>query len=106
MSSRAIVTVKRGSLYLSRELCDRYFHNLEGIVLLRRDADLMILPVRHAAAGGYFIKVCNAAGDRVVTAPDFFRDHGLGDEVERQAPVTWETARAALVAIGAFDLQT
>lgn len=106
MSSRAIVTLKRGSLYLSRELCDRYFHNLEGIVLLRRDADLMILPVRHAAAGGYFMKVCNAAGDRVVTAPDFFRDHGLEDDVEREVPVIWSAARAALVAVGSFDLQT
>lgn len=106
MSSRAVVTLKRGSLYLSRELCDRYFHNLEEIVLLRRDADLMILPVRHAAAGGYFLKVCNAAGDRVVTAPDFFRDHGLADDLQRRLPVTWATARAALVASGAFDLQT
>ncbi len=106
MSARTIVTLKRGSLYLNRELCDRYFHHLEGIVLLRRDADLMILPVRHAAAGGYFLKVCNAAGDRVVTAPDFFRDHGLDDDVERRLPVTWVTARAALIAIGAFDLQT
>ena len=43
--------------------------------------DLLILPVRHAAAGGYLLKLRNGAGDRVVNAPDFFREHGLDDEV-------------------------
>ena len=100
------VTLKRGGLYLRRETHDRYFRGLDGVVLLRRDADLLILPVRHAAAGGYFLKQCNVAGDRVVTAPDFFREHGADDERERRLPAAWETARAALVASGAFDMQT
>ena len=106
MNEPASVTLKRGSLYLSRAIYGRHFHGLEGVVLLRREADLLILPVRHLAAGGYFLKLCNAAGDRVVTAPDFFREHGADDEFERLIPVTWETARAALVAFGAFDMQT
>ena len=106
MNEPAIVTLKRGSLYLSRAIYDRYFHGLEGIVLLRREGDLLILPVRHAAAGGYFLKLCNSAGDRVVTAPDFFREHGADDGLERRLPVSWVSARAALVAVGAFDLQT
>jgi hypothetical protein len=106
LNEPTIVTLKRGSLYLSRAIYDRYFHGLEGIVLLRREADLLILPVRHAAAGGYFLKLCNSAGDRVVTAPDFFREHRADHEFERRLPVNWVTARAALVAFGAFDLQT
>ena len=106
MNEPASVTLKRGSLYLSRAIYDCYFHGLEGIVLLRREADLLILPVRHAAAGGYFLKLFNSAGDRVVTAPDFFREHGADDKFERRLPVSWVSARAALVAVGAFDLQT
>ena len=52
MSAGAIVRLKRGSLYFSREVYDRYFPRLETIILLRRSDDLVILPVRHAAAGG------------------------------------------------------
>lgn len=106
MSDPAGVTLKRGNLYLGREIHDRYFRGLEGVVLLRREADLLILPVRHAAAGGYFLKRRNAAGDRVVTAPDFFREHGADADAERHLPVAWSTDRAALVASAAFAMQT
>jgi hypothetical protein len=96
----------RGSLYLSREIADCYFHGVEGIALMRREADLLILPVRHAAAGGYFLKQCNSAGDRVLTAPDFFRGHGAVDEIRRDLAVTWLAESEALIAFGAFDVQT
>ena len=69
---------------------DRYFPGLETIVLLRRDDDLLILPVRHAAAGGYLLKLRNGAGDRVVNAPDFFREHGLDDEARARFRRAWD----------------
>ncbi len=47
---------------------------------------MLVLPVRYAASGGYVLKIRNAAGDRVVDAGDFFRDHGLDDGAE------WEGA--------------
>ena len=70
------MTVKRGSLYLAREVYDRYFAGLEAVILLRRDDDLLILPVRHAASGGYLLKLRNGAGDRVVERAGFLSRAG------------------------------
>jgi hypothetical protein len=99
------VTVKRGSLYLAREVYDRYFPGLEAVILLRRDDDLLILPVRHAASGGYLLKLRNGAGDRVVSAPDFFREQGIEDEDELELSVAWSPENAALCSDRAFHLQ-
>ena len=97
MSTAGIpVSIRRGGLYLQHDVCDRYFPAIEGVVLLRREADLFILPVRHAASGGYLLKRRNAAGDRVVQAPDFFREQGLGDE-ELSRTGQWDEAHAALI---------
>jgi len=101
MNCSSAIGLRCGSLYLSRELYDRYFAGLEAVVLLRRGRDLCILPVKHAAAGGYLLKLRNRAGDRVVHAPDFFREHGI-DEVTRELSVHWSTDQVALVAIEAF----
>lgn len=106
MSDPLSVTVKRGSLYISREVYDRYFPKLDAVILLRRDDDLLVLPVRHAASGGYLLKLRNGAGDRVVSAPDFFREQGIQDDVEICLPVTWSAEKAALCSTGAFELQT
>ena len=102
MSDALTVTVKRGSLYLDRAVYDRYFPGLEAVVLIRRDDDLLILPVRHAASGGYLLKLRNGAGDRVATAPDFFREHGFAEAEEHCLPVVWSSEKAALLAAGAF----
>ncbi|MEM7400295.1 MAG: hypothetical protein AAF354_15470 [Pseudomonadota bacterium] len=100
------MTVRRGSLYISRDLCERYFSGLEAVILLRADHDLMIMPVRHAAAGGYLLKLRNSVGDRVVTAPDFFREQGWNDDHRQDLPVFWRTERAALCATGVFEVQS
>ena len=44
------IRIRRGALYLSREVCDRYFAGVDAVILLRRDADLLVLPVRLLAA--------------------------------------------------------
>ena len=100
----SMLTLRGGSLYLTHEVYDRYFSGLEAIILLRRGDDLVILPVRHAAAGGYVLKRRNSAGDRVVHAPDFFREHGLEDEIQRELAVSWSTEGACLRATDAFSL--
>ena len=51
----------------------------------------MILPVRHAAAGGYVLKLRNSAGDRVVHAPDFFREHHIDEASEATSTIEVET---------------
>ena len=104
MTALAAVSLKRGGLYLSREVYERYFAGLETVILLRLDRDLCILPVRHAAAGGYLLKLRNSAGDRVVHAPDFFRKCGVGENVARELAVVWSSERGALVAADTFEL--
>jgi hypothetical protein len=104
MSDPLSVTVKRGSLYLAREVYDRYFPQLDAVILLRRDDDLLILPVRHTASGGYLLKLRSAAGDRVVSAPDFFREQGIEEDREICLTVAWSPEKAALCAVDAFKL--
>ncbi len=98
----ASVTVRRGSVYLTREVYDRYLGGLETCILLRRDDDLLILPVRNAAAGGYLMKLRNSAGDRVVNAADFFREQGIGDDSELVLAVESSEDRGGLEASSAF----
>ncbi|OSI61130.1 hypothetical protein BSZ21_32530 [Bradyrhizobium canariense] len=105
MTAVFFVRVARGALYLSRETYDRYFAGLEAVILLRRADDLWIMPVRHAAAGGYLLKLRNSRGDRVVHAPDFLREHAVDEYVASQLPVAWSPEAGALIAAGAF-LQT
>jgi hypothetical protein len=102
MSDAETMTLRRGSLYFDAALHERHFAGLETLVLLRRGACLAILPVRHAASGGYLIKRRNAAGDRVVSAPDFFRAQGLADDAEIGLQLRWSDEEAALVSNPVF----
>ena len=104
--TRDMVTVRRGSLYLDRATCDRYFAGLETIILIADGPDLVILPVRHAAAGGYLLKRRNAAGDRVVNAGDFFRSHCVGDDDVVETQASWSTEKGGLIATNALALQS
>ncbi|MFT3729976.1 MAG: hypothetical protein QM780_00930 [Hyphomicrobium sp.] len=97
MTERAILTIRRGALHLTREAYERFFKDLDNVVLLRDGNDLVVLPVRHRAAGGYVIKIRTGAGDRAVVASDFFRDNGIEDSVEMTLPAAWDDDRAALV---------
>jgi hypothetical protein len=101
----ASLAVRRGGLYLARELYERYFGGREAVILLRRDDDLLVLPVHHAGAGGYLLQVRNANGDRVVHAADFLRTHGIDDDAELQLAASWNSAAAGLLAPGAFRTQ-
>lgn len=103
MSETCVVTVRRGALHFTRQVYESFFGGLDNVVLLRDGADLLVLPVRHQASGGYVIKLRNAAGDRTVNAADFFRDNGIEDEIDMTLPARWHPDRAALVAASAFD---
>ncbi|HXQ41003.1 MAG TPA: hypothetical protein VN821_07040 [Candidatus Udaeobacter sp.] len=100
------IALARGSLHMSREVYERYFPGVEAVALLRQSDDLLILPVRHAAAGGYILKHRNVAGDRVVNASDFFRAQGIEDNVQRPLAISWQVELSALCAMNAFGLQT
>lgn len=102
--SDCTVIIKDGSLYLSSDVCKRFFDDLHSVVMLRRGEDLCILPVRHAAAGGYLLKLRNMAGDRVVHAPDFFRESDFPAHVRTEFTAEWSDTHGALIIARAFDL--
>jgi hypothetical protein len=64
MTEPASVTLKRGSLYLSRAIYERFLAGIETVILLRRADDLLILPVHQAASGGYLLKLRNGGRPR------------------------------------------
>lgn len=98
------VIIKDGSVYLSGDVCARFFDGLDSVILLRRDEDLCILPVRHAAAGGYLLKLRNRAGDRVVHAPDFFRENRFAARTQTEFSAEWSSTDGALIITCAFGL--
>jgi hydrogenase maturation protease len=92
------IRIRGGNLYLEASVYKKYFAGLESVILLRQQDKMLILPVRHAAAGGLFLKVRNPQGDRVVHAQEFLRDQGLDEQQEWTLPVQWNSQSAALVA--------
>ena len=97
------ISLYRGSLYLGGEVYERYFAGLDAVILLRRDDDLYIMPVRNTAGGGYLLKLKNSAGDRIINAMDFFREHGLDDFEEKIIEFFWDPDMAALKQSGLFS---
>ncbi len=103
MAGDLSVSLRGGSLYLPREVYDRYFPDLEAVILLRRDNDLLVMPVRHTAGGGYLLKLRNSAGDRVVDAREFFRENGFDDLERRDRAVVWDQESTALLVSSIFE---
>lgn len=97
MNTEPEVGFREGRLYFTGAAFERYLAGCGGVVLLREERDLLVLPVRHAAAGGFIPKIRNAGGDRVVNAAEFFRANGLEDETRWPGALAWNEARAALV---------
>lgn len=91
----------RGSLYLSRELCELYFPGIASVALLQREGGVYLLPLRGAAAGGALLKLRNARGDRVVHAPELLASLGIREsDPERHLAVRWEAEAAGLRILG------
>jgi hydrogenase maturation protease len=99
------VNVASGNLYLSREICARYFARVEAVALLARQDEVLILPLSGASAGGLLLKQRNARGDRVIHAQEFFRRHDLPEQDElRAVSGCWSPAAAALVLYGLLPM--
>ena len=95
MSAR--VAVRNGSIYLPAAVVYAYFRGIESVIVLIREEDLLVLPVRQAAAGGCLLKIRNASGDRVATAPDVFAANGLENWSDPDLSATWSSAQSALL---------
>lgn len=92
----AIVSIARGGVYISADTYAKYFNGVDAVALIVRDEHLHILPVMHMASGGALMKIRNAAGDRVVSAPDLFAAYGLDDWAADNVTATWSSEHAAL----------
>lgn len=88
--------IRRGTIRLPNALCAEYFGGLHSVALLVRDGDLWIFPVRHAAAGGYLLKVRNSAGDRMIDAIDLFRMNGIKEDGVYGIEAVWDQSQMAL----------
>jgi hypothetical protein len=101
LPAAAEISVVRGNLYLTREICDKYLPGVASVALLMRDEEVLIVPLIQQSAGGLLLKQRNARGDRVIHAQEFFRNAGLPEEFEsRTVPVHWSRESAALVVAG------
>ena len=90
------IRLRQRRLYFPRAVYKTYFAGGGTVILLRKEQDLLVLPVRHAASGGYMLKIRNQAGDRVVDAGDFFRDQGLDDYAEWEGTHSWSETSGGL----------
>jgi len=98
--SRHTVTVARGNIYLSREVCDTYFPEMNAVALLEQEGRLLVAPLITESNGGMLLKVRNPRGDRVLHAQEFFRGRGYPEGFEeRSCPVIWCAELAALEVI-------
>ena len=92
------VSVARGNLYFSCELCHSVFKGVEAVALLERDDRVMVVPLTPQSGGGLLLKIRNARGDRVVHAQEFFREKSyLEDFEDRSFTAVWDLAASALV---------
>ncbi len=92
------IGVRDGSVYLNRQTVETYFRHIDAVIILIRDQQLQILPVRQMAAGGCLLKVRNAVGDRVANSPDVFAEHGLSAWRDDDIEAVWSATLGALVA--------
>lgn len=102
----ACVSLRAGSVYFDAATFERFLPERDAVTLVRRDDDLYIVPLLDSALGGYLCKRRTAAGDRVVHAEEFFREHGLDDASEHVLAADWRADVAALVIPGAFVVRT
>jgi hypothetical protein len=96
-----MVSIRRGSIHLSRELCDAHLQDVGAVALLARYDAVLIVPLTRQSAGGLLLNVRNARGDRVVHAQEFLRARELAEDFEeRQYPVRWVADLQALAILG------
>jgi hypothetical protein len=97
------LTVTQGTMKFPREDYENVFGPAGAVVLLRLDADLLILSEHQAAyGGGHLAQLRNATGDRAVDAAEFFRLQRLDSEFELRVCAHWNPERSALCVRGLF----
>jgi len=91
-----MVRIFNGSLYMDFELYNLFFSGIESVALLPETGGFFIMPVHNQASGGRLLKKRNSAGDRVITATDFFLDCGIAHGSEQNCRTRWDQKMTAL----------
>lgn len=98
------LTVTRGTMTFPGEDYENVFGPPDAVVLLRLEADLLILPAHQAAFGGHVAPLRDPTGGRAVAvdAGEFFRLQRLDSEFELRVCAHWNSERSALCVRGLF----
>ena len=75
------IQLRAGRLHIESEVYQSLLPGCAALALLVRDGQWLLLPLL-GGAGGLQIKIRNARGDRVIESQEFFRQQGLGDDIE------------------------
>lgn len=96
-----VVHIGDGRIVISRATYELYLAGAGSAALVERDGQAYLLPLGGPVAGGMLLKQRNAAGDRVMLAPDFLAARGLGRfTAEREFGVRWVPEAGALLIDG------
>lgn len=101
-----LLRLHRNHLYIEANVFEAHFANVQSVALLRKEKDLLILPLATGESGGFYIKQVNARGDRAIHAADFFRLNGI-DENNVQELAAWPAPlMAGFVIKGLFQSES
>ena len=97
----SVVHIGDGRIVLPRDTYELYMAGAGSAALIESDGQAYLLPLSGPIAGGMLLKQRNAAGDRVMLAPDFLAERGLGRfSAEREFKVRWVAKAGALLIDG------
>ena len=90
------ILLANGNLYLDFPIYQTYFKSIDHVMLVSKPPLVLLMPIRHAGAGGLLLKVRNARGDRVVNVIEFLQSCDLDVSFSKMLPVIWNEDYAAL----------
>lgn len=90
------VVIDKGNIYINAALYEKYFRGLDSVAILRREMDIILMPLHHDGGGGLLLKIKNARGDRVIHAREFLASLEIDESLEIASPVCWDTDLAGL----------
>lgn len=90
------LTIRNDNIYINSSQYEKYFGDVDAVVLLKREENVLLMPVQDSS-GGLLLKIRNANGDRVVHASEFFLRIKVDCRDERTVDAYWNTDLAALI---------
>tara|TARA_R110002094_G_scaffold108060_1_gene106106 strand:+ start:93 stop:407 length:315 start_codon:yes stop_codon:yes gene_type:complete len=90
------IAIKNGNIYLTSEVYETYFKDIQSVVLISRDEKLFILPINQAGGSGLLLKIRNAKGDRIIHTQEQLREFDINETVEYPIPIRWDSQYSGL----------